>query len=252
MSRADHSCFLWDNDSKPKLIEHPPTCKIPLMPVNENRDNVQAFFNKCTNVIDNSPLLPNGILPNTFTIQEQEEPQDGGNTDPDQQPGDVPSSNTEVRTHLEGSTVRSIIDGNPRISIVTKAFRTTVGHKRYKIRHLNEQSEHVVTSPELKTILPEPADIPIAQKEVDRKLVEEELSKDDLNRLWNGELDSTVKEADRITLYWHHRLRHAPLVFLRRLSARGVLPACIQKVFRMPLCAACAFAQAHRRNWRTP
>ena len=31
---------------------------------------------------------------------------------------------------------------------------------------------------------------------------------------------------------------------------RGILPACIKNVHKMPLCAACAFAQAHRRNWR--
>ena len=28
MSRANHSIFLWDHDSKSKLIEHPPTCKM--------------------------------------------------------------------------------------------------------------------------------------------------------------------------------------------------------------------------------
>ena len=78
-----------------------------------------------------------------------------------------------------------------------------------------------------------------------------ELSVDDLGRLWNGGVDDTIPEADRITLYWHHRLRHAPLISLKRLSKRGLLPICISKVSKMPLCAACAFASAHRRNWRT-
>ena len=76
------------------------------MSVNEDNNKVQIFFNKCTNIIDNSPLLPDVILPDNFMVQEQKEPQDGRNTDPPQQHGDVPSSNTEA-THREESTVCS-------------------------------------------------------------------------------------------------------------------------------------------------
>ena len=54
-------------------------------------------------------------------------------------------------------------------------------------------------------------------------------------------------EANRVGLV----LTHAPLITLRRLSQRGVLPACISKVLKMPLCAACAIAEAHRRIWKT-
>ena len=104
---------------------------------------------------------------------------------------------------------------------------------------------------QLEEIVPEPADIPTSVKEVDKRVLEDTLSDDHIQQLWGGDSDSTVPEADRVTLYWHHRLRHAPLVVLRRLSMRGVLPKCIQKVVKMPLCAACAFATAHRRNWRT-
>ena len=68
--------------------------------------------------------------------------------------------------------------------------------------------------------------------------------------LWNGKVDSNIKEAHQVTLYWHWKLWHAPLVFLCRLSFQGVLPACIQKIFAMPLCAACSLDQAHRRNWQ--
>ena len=38
---------------------------------------------------------------------------------------------------------------------------------------------------------------------------------------------------------------------LHRLAHRGVLPKGISKVYKIPLCASCAFAMAHRRGWRT-
>ena len=40
------------------------------------------------------------------------------------------------------------------------------------------------------------------------------------------------------------------LLTLRRLATRGILPSCIAKILKLPLCAACTFAKAHRRNWR--
>ena len=77
------------------------------------------------------------------------------------------------------------------------------------------------------------------------------LSPEDLTPLWSGSIDDTVNEASRLALYWHHRLRHAPLTCLHRLASRGALPQLILKVTKMPLCAICAFATAHRRSWRT-
>ena len=178
-------------------------------------------------------------------------PNGNGNTETDQQSVDVPStSQLERRFHI-GSTVRSSIDGVSRVSIVTRVYRIDMGRKqKYKIRHLNESNEIEVAEEALSEINPESGDIPRHIKEVDSKLLTECLTKDQIQALWNGDSDSTVPTAERLTLYWHHRLRHAPLVTLRRLSMRGILPACIKSVLKMPLCAACAFAQAHRRNWR--
>ena len=134
---------------------------------------------------------------------------------------------------------------------MTHAFRSAASNvPKYKIRHLNESSEIEVDDEALTEISPEPADIPTSVKDVDTKLLEQTLPEEHVKRLWDGDLAATVPEADRVTLYWHHRLRHAPLVTLRRLSIRGILPKCIQNVVKMPLCAACAFATAHRRNWR--
>ena len=104
---------------------------------------------------------------------------------------------------------------------------------------------------ELEEIVDEPADVPLKSTDVDRQVLNDVLTESRVKMLWSGDSDDTTPEADRVTLYWHHRLRHAPFLWLRRLAQRGVLPKCILKVKKMPLCAACAFASAHRRNWRT-
>ena len=44
-SRGTYSIFMWGNDANKKLIHHPPNCKIPLMPANENdTDDFSAFL----------------------------------------------------------------------------------------------------------------------------------------------------------------------------------------------------------------
>ena len=37
---------------------------------------------------------------------------------------------------------------------------------------------------------------------------------------------------------------------MRRLAKKGIIPKRLAKVKRMPLCAACIFAKAHKRAWR--
>ena len=85
---------------------------------------------------------------------------------------------------------------------------------------------------------------------MDNSILENSLPDEHVQKLWDGDMDSTMVEADRLTLYWHHRLRHILLITLRRVSMRGILPKCIQNDVNMPLCAACAFLTAHRRNQR--
>ena len=99
-------------------------------------------------------------------------------------------------------------------------------------------------------ISPDSSFVPTEPSDIDPNEMAKYLTNSDLEQLWNGDVDDTVHEAVRVTLYWHHRLRHASLVVLHRLAKRGVLPKCILKVKNMPLCAACAFATAHRRNRR--
>ena len=77
------------------------------------------------------------------------------------------------------------------------------------------------------------------------------LSDSEIKQLWSPTSDNTTSEDNQLTLYWHHRLRCAPLRTLHRLTRRGLLPKAILRVRVAPLCASCAFATAHRRGWRT-
>ena len=119
------------------------------------------------------------------------------------------------------------------------------------IRLLNGNQQLNAPASSLAPINPEPADIPASSREVDSLLMTESLTPEELALIWSGDVDNTMTENGRLALYWHHRLRHAPLTCLHRLATRGVLPAGILKVTKLPLCAACAFATAHRRSWRT-
>ena len=241
ISRGDHSLFMWDHDQNTKSILHRDSCKIPLMRVNENKSGAMAFFES---VIDRESLKNDPRIKINNSHERR-------NAEVDQQSSEAPSSPREEHTFSEGITVRSEIDGVTRTSIILEVMKGNGKDTRCKIRHINEKKEYIVPLADLKSIETEPADIPLGPEDVDMKLLQDELSKEDVVRLWKGDMDDSVPEANRVTLYWHHRLRHAPLITLRRLSARGLLPSCIKTVMRMPLCAACAFASAHRRSWRT-
>ena len=47
------------------------------------------------------------------------------------------------------------------------------------------------------------------------------------------------------------RLRHKPQKYIRRLAKRGIIPKRLEKVDRMPMCAACKLADASKRNWKS-
>ena len=121
----------------------------------------------------------------------------------------------------------------------------------YTIRQLNSTDVQTVDAADISAIIPTPADIPLQSTDVDAQTMTEVLTLDDLELLWSGNTDNTINNNERLALYWHHRLRHAPLTCLHKLARRGVLPKAILLVKKLPLCAACAFATAHRRGWRT-
>ena len=88
------------------------------------------------------------------------------------------------------------------------------------------------------------------QQMLTQKILEQCSLRDEVRQLWFPQSDTTISDPERTTLYWYHRLQCAPLKTLRRLAQRGTLPRNILKVLKMPLCASCAFAAAHRRACR--
>ena len=224
-SRGTFSVFYWGNDQYKKTIHHPPKCKIPLLTVNERSKETLAMYfqSNSRNLIDEEPYSPNGIPPHAATVETIDD------TDSDQQSDDVPVDLQRSTRFRVGAVVRSNIKGTPRISVITKAFRAEAGSNKYRIRHLNETEEVDAGTEELETIVDEPTDIPMTPADVDKQLLNDELTNSHVKALWAGNSDSTTPEAECVTLYWHHRLRHAPFLWLRRLAQRGVLPKCILK-----------------------
>ena len=149
-----------------------------------------------------------------------------------------------------GSIVWHATPKKRQIAIITK-YHSDANIKQYTIRPLNSKVCQIVDAADITGIEPEPADIPDTPNDVDSQIMTECLSEADLEQLWSGNVDSTINKNERLALYWHHRLRHAPLTCLHRLARRGVLPKAILLVRKLPLCAACAFATAYRRGWQT-
>ena len=130
--------------------------------------------------------------------------------------------------------------------MVNKIILTGSGVLRYRIRSLNKTTTCTVAEKDLEHIHPEPVDIPLKPSDVDSQVMTHCLSPEDIEKLWSGNVDNTLSDYDMITLYWHHRLQFMPLVSLHRLAERGVLPASILNIKKIPLCASCAFASSHR------
>ena len=85
----------------------------------------------------------------------------------DQQPSRAPSFFDDDNVIKVGATVSANADGTQRVSIITNTIRTERGQINYKIRYLNDNTEHTVTLKEVTPIEPEPADTPYNSKEVD-------------------------------------------------------------------------------------
>ena len=75
------------------------------------------------------------------------------------------------------------IGGTQRVSIILGPTTTANGEAGYKLRHVNDDVEYTVTPAEVKPIDPIPADVPSDMEDVDTKLLQRELSKEDLARI---------------------------------------------------------------------
>ena len=174
-SRENHSVFMWGNDKLKKTIIHNPRCKIPLMMGNKVEDK-------------------NIMLAHKDTLNKTNNEND--DNDSDKQSGDLTSASKREHKFKVGTTVMCHAKKKPQVCIITEAYRVQVEKPlRYKIRPLNSEAISTVGEDELKPILPDPSDIPLTCKQVDKEILTQTLGDEQVRRLWNPSSDSTVKEA---------------------------------------------------------
>ena len=223
-SRGEYSIFLWDNDKSRKIIHHPSECPIPLMMVNEGEDDVVSAYISARNEIPASEKM-------NLKVAQQPTGQ-----------GLILPVGTTVRYH-DNNTMRIC-------SVIGIDQEMENNQKGTKIRVLNSEKEFTVPNHLIAPINdPEPSDILQHPEATNKEGMTDVLSQAQLNKLWKTP-DSDFSNDERLFYYWHKRLRHAPKKHIRRLAKRGCLPKQLQFVTRMPICAACAFADASKRNWR--
>ena len=241
LTRGNSSIFFWGHNLYTKTIIHHPSCPIPLMPVQPLSDPFALYLSR----YDSQFIDPTEKV-NTYLTSARGAPL----ADKQSSPGDTANTEKQPATLQPGDTVKAIVNGQSQLCTITKTYRLPNNDQRFQVRSLNSAKQFTLGVTDLHTPRPDPADSPPTPLDVGAQTLTQCLSPDDLQTLWSRKADDTVPEIDRLTLAWHHRLRCAPLVTLHRLANRGVIPKRIASVRRMPLCASCIFASAHRRNWR--
>ena len=242
-SRGKHSVFMWGHDEFRKTVHHPPECSIPLMPVNTDSSALTLFVNshRSAFIDEESPEI---------SQEKSNQGMLGARSVDDKQLSITPT--ISIPPTIDTGDIVKISRGNKQIvARISKRFRTGNNSVRYKAIPIDTTKEVTIQDSDVQFVYPDPAETPTSPTDIDQSSIANFLTKDDLKQLWSPRSDDTMAETSRITLYWHHRLRCAPLCHLKGLAKRGVIPKCIASVKRMPLCASCAFAAAHRRQWRT-
>ena len=239
-SRGERSLFMRNNDSKRKLIHHDPTSCIQLLPINESDNDFTYFLRTHSDdLIDNVCLLQDGVH-----IQNDSEEAIKSN----KQFVDVDSQLRNQETIPVGTVVRAQIENDDKICIVMREYRKPDCDQEYEVRQLNSSKRNKVSK--VKIVNLDPADIPKSHQNLDAEIMTRCMTREDLENLCNCSTDGTVSEENRRTFYWHHILQYIPLIHLKRLSERRIIPKYIATIVKMPLCAACTFSTTHRRNWR--
>eukprot|EP00957_Ditylum_brightwellii_P064742 4913291-Ditylum_brightwellii.AAC.1 len=159
----------------------------------------------------------------------------------------------------------SEVDQQPTYDISYPAGLTVIWQKNNKVRLAtvigsggktysdNQEPFFKINVPNLSLLpctTPDSADIPTSVVDVDPNAMEELVSRDDLKSLWHKD-QTTLSDDLRLYLHWHQRLQHPSHITMVRLSERNILPSAFKYVKRAPPCAACLFAKAQRRAWRT-
>ena len=225
-SRGKYSIFLWNDDKFKRLIHHQPTSPIPIMSVNEGEDDKVVAF------------LSGGPVSDSPTVSVN----DGIGTS-----SDVAQQTTQDGLLLPiGHVVRHYEDNEMKVCQIINNKEKINNIPASKIRPLSSKEEMIIPNAELTSVNdPEPSNIPLSPNEINPIHMNNLSSK--VKELWDKKL-SDFSDDEKLMGYWHRRLRCLPKKYLRRLAKRGCIPCRLQYVRRMPLCAACAFADASKRS----
>ena len=116
---------------------------------------------------------------------------------------------------------------------------------------LNDIKINIVVNKDLEHVHLEPADIRLQATDANIQMMTHCFTFKELEQLWSRNIESTISNDERLTLYWNYRLQCVRPVILHWLAYIGVLSKSIYKVDRVSSFVSCAFAMTHCRGWRT-
>ena len=216
-SRTTYSVFEWGNGEFNKHINHPVSCPIPLMRVNEHTaDPFQAFLT--TFFPEDVCLLADGPNPSL-------------NPEIDKNPAAAQQTAKGPLLFPSGFPVKWSSNHGVKICTVIEDDNQTCRVKVLGTRN-------ILTLPKSSLVpvsSPEPAVIPETLEDIDMAKIQTCVTRENLERLWNGSSDDTQKDLDKLCLMWHHTLDHAPLVTIQWLAKMVILPKELIKVKKKPL-----------------
>ena len=240
--KGKFSIFHWENYSKMKCVHHHPACKTPLLEVQiEDKKGFMSFCslsketktnNMCMLASNRSQLEETAIM---FKNQDQiaaPEPclehkpkskctvdsiQDEYNSD--QQFDDV--NVLEMNHKFEpGELLEWSRDGSARFVEILEQIKSHAEIPMHNVRIFKTNRD--VTTPEdmLHPILPV-ASMPNTSKDVDVDMAENELTSQDIDRLWKNQTHP-ASDDETLWLHWHQKLQHPPKKVMNALAKRGV------------------------------
>ena len=106
----------------------------------------------------------------------------------------VPLLLHKSRSISNRSVVKYLSEGTSTIVVIENELRNSAGKQRYNILPMNGTTTSVSSSSKLKETTLKPVDIPARPREIDTQVTADTLSAEDLEIIWSGNLDSTIKD----------------------------------------------------------
>ena len=92
--------------------------------------------------------------------------------------------------------VKSTLEIDIKICIITKEHLKEDGSQGYEVRLLNILTHSIVNEPSIELIPSDPSDIPTSSQNLDPYVMKTCLIEEDLHRLWNCTIDDTVSKEN--------------------------------------------------------